>query len=649
MIALLPLFILNIAGLYFSDKFKIESSISYSILLMLSLDIMYFASLINLLLPVTIVLFLVLTLVGILAIVKIYKKQITPQKDLYLTLNNISAVVFAIIFSIQKPLVYYWDEIRLWGPSAKSVKLFNQLYSIDINPTTVDRNYPVGNSILNYFFSFFSKDFADYLLLLSYALMYFAVFSVIARVIYKKTNNHKLAIGSYFLLLLSPFASAFHSVSKNFMNVSYAYGTTMVDFNLAVVFAMVIAFYLWDRNSKWFILPEIFLITIKKNGIFLALLAFCIIVCFELFSFKSEKWNIKKAFSTVLISLIVPIIAYGSWFAHLNFFETEIQPSQYNLKDETPMTRSIDIDIENAPKSVDKSETSLRAIFVPSLRTERYNEILSEMKWYFANNKETIYMKDKFLIVFLLVLGLYSAIKQNKNHRLPIILISLGLTLGCFVYNIIIAYQMQFYNDMMVEYPRYMLSYYFSWIYVIFALFMLSPNIKDNVKQLFLTVCLVFTLGSVAHTGLVHTVISGPDNVFQQQLEIKEKTDAINKVIEKGSRIYLVYPDADGSTYNNYKYHFLPSLVSVDCKNTGIDFSINFREKLDYESGKTYYNIANKETFTNIMSDYFDYIYVVKPDAEFKNDYSRLFSDGLTKGTLYKITDNEVPMQAVTI
>ncbi len=656
MITLIPIFLLNIAGIYFSDKFKIENSICYTVLLITCLDIMYFASLIDMLLPVTICLFLVLTLTGVLAVIKICKKQLKLHKNIYMSLLNYTCIAFAVIFSVQKPLVYYWDEVGLWGPSAKSVKLFNKLYSIGLNPCPNGRDYPVGNSIVNYFFSFFTKDFSDHILLLSYALLYFAIFCVIAQVIYKKTNNHKLAIGSYFFLVLSPFASCFHSVSENFMNISYAYGTTMVDFNLTVVFAVIIALYVWDRNSKLYLLPMIFILTVKRNGIFLALLAFCIISCFELFSFKSEKWNLKKAVGNLFITLIVLLVSYQSWFIHLDFYQTELKQGRYSLKDENPpatqqITNDYNPETETEHKTgpADRNQTSIKAIFIPSLRSERYKEVINEMKWFFLNNSETIYMKDKYLIVFLLALGVYCAAKQNKHYKLPVFLTSIGLTLGCFVYNLVIAYQMQFYTDMMVEYPRYMLSYYFSWIYAIFILFIITPNIKDNIKQLFLTVILVFTLVNITKTGLEYTVINSPDNVFQSQAEIKEKADAVNKVVDKASRIYLVYPDADGYTFNSYKYRLLPSYTSMDTKFTGIDFSINFRDKLDYESGKTYYHVANEQTFTDVMKDYFDYIYIVNPDEEFRDAYSQLFSDGMTKGTLYKITDSEIPMQAVII
>ena len=47
------------------------------------------------------------------------------------------------------------------------------------------------------------------------------------------------------------------------------------------------------------------------------------------------------------------------------------------------------------------------------------------------------------------------------------------------------------------------------------------------------------------------------------------------------------------------------------------------------------------------MAEYFDYVYVVEPDEEFTESYSQLFSDGMAEGALYRVTDQEIPMQRV--
>ena len=94
-----------------------------------------------------------------------------------------------------------------------------------------------------------------------------------------------------------------------------------------------------------------------------------------------------------------------------------------------------------------------------------------------------------------------------------------------------------------------------------------------------------------------------------------------------------------------YGYHLLPAICNQDTKATGIDFTIGFRETLNADSDRQYYNIASPKEFAQLMREYFDYVYVVEPDGEFRESYAQLFSDGMTEGTLYKIINGDIPMQ----
>ena len=58
-----------------------------------------------------------------------------------------------------------------------------------------------------------------------------------SKVIEKKTKNTVLSIGPYFVFLLIPFLQNQHAIDTvGYSSISYAYGTTMVDFNIAVGF-----------------------------------------------------------------------------------------------------------------------------------------------------------------------------------------------------------------------------------------------------------------------------------------------------------------------------------------------------------------------------------------------------------------------------
>lgn len=659
MIALLPVLILMLVSVPLSEKMKKSMAVSYFIVLMASLNILYLASLVDLLRPAAILLYA--AFFGII-VLYLFKRGWTnacaackQHFDWYAKLNAVSSVLFAVIFTMQKPGLYYWDELNIWGPSAKSVKLFHQLYSIGLNPCTNDRNYPAGNALLNYFYSFFSQEFAEHLLLLSYALLYVAAFSMIAWVIYDKTKNHIVGVSSYFVLFLSPFMACYHMPQADYQGLSYAYGTSMVDFNLAVVFAAAIALYFANRNALWHVLPLVYLVTIKKNGIFFLLLAVCVIACFEIFSRQKARHSFKKICIILLASLLLPLLAYQAWFWHLDYYEMPLQEPEFSFED---TEKPVETEQGALAEEQEQTEVTVQAknenptiwsLLIPQLRTERYNEILDEMEWYFKNNHETIFGADKYLIVILLGFGLAAAYFAKKEYRFSVLFTGLGLTAGCFVYNLVIAYQMQFYNDGMVEYPRYMVSYYFGWMFMVLLLFVTSDKICLTAKQILLSVVMLSTVVSIGKMGLDYTVIAGPKNVRISLEYAEQQAAAIKDIVDEDDRIYLVYKDQDGETYIKYRYLLLPNLAGMDTKGTGIDFSINFREGIDYTSDRQYYLVASPEKFTEAMQSYFDYIYVIDADKEFKNSYGQLFSGGIEKGGLYKITDESIPMQAVAL
>ena len=107
--------------------------------------------------------------------------------------------------------------------------------------------------------------------------------------------------------------------------------------------------------------------------------------------------------------------------------------------------------------------------------------------------------------------------------------------------------------------------------------------------------------------------------------------------------------DQDTWSYFLYKQRLLPALADVDTLNSGLDFTVSFRDHIDPDSERTYYNVADLTTFTEVMRTYFDYVLIVDPDPEFVQTYSSLFAGGVRGGVLYKITGEDIPLQEVDV
>ena len=642
---LLPVLFLDGCGMILKSRFHTDSAESYLIALMGIAAVVYIGGIFNLLWPVTAGLFIGILILLIAAVKKGLSKGLpfsAAQKlkeyfDPFVLLNHLSCLVFAVIFSVSDPLFYYWDEIAFWGTSAKFTKLMDHLYSIW--PTTLHNHLPPANALLNYFFNFFSADFQPYVLLLSYAFLFFAVFSAAAELAYRKSGSLPFAAAIYIFLLLSPFMSVTHEEGINYETLRYAYGSAMVDFNIAVVFLAVIVLYLRSPAKKWYLLPCVFLVNMKNTGVFFALLAMCVIACFTLFDAPAKK-RISETAKTGAVMLIVIALSYGSWVVHLNAFEQK--PAQpVVLQDPAYLQQQAE-----TVRGDDAFNENMLSILVPSRRSENYNAVLAAMREEFLLDKTNLFLPDRYFVALLITAGVLVSLLFSKEKRFRALCVSSGIAIGCYVYGVAISYFISYYRDGMIEYPRYMSSYYFLWIYMLLLLAVSNEKGRRAKQAVFCAVSLI-ALFLIGKTGLDYTVINAPDNPYLQYMESEQKTEQARSILEKDDRVYLVLPDQDTWGYMIYGYHLLPAVCAGDTKGTGIDFSIGFREELDAGSDRQYYNIASPEKFAQLLTEYFDYVYVVEPDGEFRESYAQLFSDGMTEGTLYKITDGDIPMQVV--
>lgn len=641
------LVIINIGAVFFKKRTDADSSFSYFMVMCIGLMLLYAGGMINMLRPAAFMFFVSIVLLalsftmksGVRGLVEAVKGYI----DFPIVLNNSFSIFMVLIYFIQKPYFYYWDEYSFWGPSAKFVKYFHRLYSIECISMNGMNGLPCGNSLLNYLFTFFTKDFKDWHLLAAYAMFYIATFAMVSSFVKKKTGSFPLTVITFITLFLSPFMSTFHSASADYGSLLYAYGTSMVDFNIAVVFLGTVASYLAAPDKKWYLLPLMFLTTIKNTSIFFSLLAVAVICCFVIFDREECEFSFAKVIKTLIVTVAAPIVVYAVWNVHLNWYTPTIIESEFILKDPNPprIEQTVGVDTEKA----DNSGATIVSIVMPSKRTDRYNQVLEKMAEMFSSESITLFGKDKFMVLGLILLGIITTVMADRKSRLAVGLVNMGLAVGCYVYAITVSYFISFFADEMVEYPRYLTSYYFSWMLVT-ALLLIIHCKKEWIACAVFTIATSITVIFIACTGVSRTVFSAPDNAYSTHIYIEEKMEEIEKVVKKGDRVYLIYPDQDALTYLHYNYHFLPAILG-DTKNTGIDFSISFREKIDWNSDRTYYHVASPQIYKKVIQSYFDYVYVVQPDWQVVDSYGTLFSDGMTAGTLYKVTGKDVPMQEV--
>ncbi len=651
--SIIPVLLLNITALLLSHKNKKDSAVNLLTLLMGGLCVIYLSALVNLLFWGTVLVYCALAGYGIYVACRMGFKNLPGAlrsgMTVSLALFDLSYVVFALLYLLKKPLVYYWDELRIWAPSAKYVFYYNKLYSIGTNALTCDQNYPAGNALLTYFTQFFAGEFQDYFILLAYAVLLCAVFAAAAALVQKKTGSKPVAVGTFLLLLILPFTFIYHSAAVNYSQISHAYATTMVDYNIAVVFLAVIVLYLYSQGQLAYLLPMAFLVTVKKNGIFFSLIALCILACFAVFAPRQTRKKLPVLLRNAVCAAAVLAVCYGGWQWHVNRFTVPVVGNSYGLSyDHTdPAEPEQTVGEEPDPRFIPVSEATPLAIVIPRLRSARYQQILAEIGYNYKTNRETVFGRDVFLILGLAVLGVLSVIFSKKEDKLPLFLIVLGMTVGCYLYGLVIGYQMQFYHDLMVEYPRYMVNYYAAWVMLQIVLFMVFPSKKLALKTAFITVTVLFTVKNSVLWNPAMTVFDKGQNTYAAEQQLRAEFSQVKSQLSFGDRVCLVSPYQDTQLWYSFRYELLPYLCGCDTLGTDIDFSVGFCTPKQYNSEKPNMYFADKETYRQIMTEYFDYIYIYQPEEEFVASYADLFSDGIAEGGLYQVTQGDVPMRRV--
>lgn len=640
---LIPIVFLNAAALLLKTKFNMDSAESYLVALMGAISLLYIGGICNLLFPTAAAMFIGIAVWLIAVAIKARSQKVPFAAAMKLReyatpvvlLNNVFCVVFAVIFSISKPLFYYWDDIAFWGSSAKAVKLLNRLYSVW--PTAVHNHLPPSNALLGYFFDFFAADFQPYALLLSYAFLFFAAFSLVAELAYRKSGSLPFAVVTYVMLVLSPFMSVAHRETADYTSLLYAYGTAMIDFNVAVVFLAIAALYISNPKKGWYLLPVVFIVNMKNTGVFFALLAMCVVLCFTLFD-TPAKGRILAVAKNGAVILLVIALSYSSWYVHLDLSEPRA--------DEAVILQDLDYlrQREEIVKVDEVIGPNVLSILVPSLRSESYKTVMATMRDDFLTEKSNIFMPDRYFAAVLVAAGVLLTIFAGGSQHLKIFCLTSGIAAGCYVYCAAISYFISYYRDGMIEYPRYMSSYFFLWMYLIVLLVVTGENGISGKQAAFCAVSLA-AIVLIAKTGLDYTAFNAPDNPYLEYMESEQYVQQAKACLKANDRVYVVLRDQDTWGYIKYGYHLMPAICNQDTKGSGIDFTISFRESLDPNSDRQYYNVASPEEYAQLMLEYFDYVYVIEPDEEFRESYSQLFSDGMTQGTLYKITELDIPMQ----
>ncbi len=666
MIYYLPIILLSFAGYFLHRKFKVSPVACVFLLLCTGVSFVWFLGGFNLLFEATVFFYSLCIILGLTQVILDIKKRnftaIVNFFNVALVLFLISSFIILAIYAWQKPHYYYWDEYSFWGTAAKQVHSTHFLPFLQNFGLNIYSTLPTSSAVLSFLISVFNPQYNNYAHYYSYIVVILLTFALLCEFVANKLNSHIVAISVFLLCFVCGFFQTNHLSSPDFSSQSYAYATSLVDFLMVIYAVSCVFLYFLLKGSllKYaYILPALPLCLVKDVGIIFALLAMCVIACFQLFIPKPKGLKFLLRFVPLIFSVIILAgvysyyrdisfdILYGSTSKNITVTPATLQHnnSTININQNTETEVEAEIIIEQEPRP-----SLLQSIFSPSMRTQQQKEILNDMALQFTNTKTVFFIYDSVLVSILIIICILCIIFIDKKYKPPLIMALTGIVLGAILYIFVISYFMTTFADGMVEYPRYMSSYYWICIYLTIAL--VAKVLINKNKTYIITLFSALLTACIFIIGTNSTFIASPQNHYKQALEVKEEISPYNYLLNTSPKLLLVTDRYNDYTYMLDRFYLLPAYVNADYNFTGFDFSKSFSEpQYLTPENENYYIFATDEEFLQIAYENFDYIYISYLEEEFVKSYSEHFKPALEKDTMYEVIkgDNvyfeEVPIE----
>ncbi len=617
---------INFLAVFFHDKFKVRPAAALLCSLFFGLALLSLSAMLAQqgLFIATVAYFVIATVLFVFTVIK--SKEWSSYLSTTVKLVNFATLIFFLIYHLQQPMFYYWDEYSFWGTAAMVTKELDALYTYTPYILTHLNGIPPITSVLSYLMQFFAFDFYDHSVYFAYAFLAISVFGAVTELIEEKTKQHFLTPVIFLLFLLSVFLQTYHLPSADYDSLSYGYGTAMADFNIAIIAIGVLAIYFGNTKSYFFATGLIPMILIKDVGVIFAVLIICVVFVFSFLS--REKKFVTNLVGFALCIALVPSI-YFAWDRHVNTIYAE-NSLQLTITDEIVERQDLEyynLPIEEGSGSEEEHESS------PTV-TENMRNILREMLNQFRASSMIGFVNDYIMLVIMVLLGVVSIVFAKKSHRPALLLANIGFLAGMVLYALALSFFITGFSDDMVEYPRYLMPYFFIYLYFNFiaCLIVVTPRFRKGVS-ISVVALVILLCANLLYIGTDYTFISSPENAYA---DAKVEKAAIER-----------YGSLDGNTllisnrFNDYHYltnqkFFFPNIVNYNRYFNWLDYSMGFSdaEHITDETSE-YFIVATIDEFLAIYHQNFDYIYVSHPQTEFVESYGELFVEKPIANTLY--------------
>lgn len=602
---------------------------------------------------------------------------------------------FALIayFAYRQPVFTDWDDFSLWGTAAKMTSYSNKLYVELEFGWPWNATQKPGFIVLSYFFNFFGG-FAPWRTFAAYDLFMFSAFAAaVGSVRFKKWY---VATPIFLTLAILPFIN----IATRMIYLTTPYLNAYADIPMGIAMGGIFAFYFHTRETKntkaLFLLPfAACAVTLcKDTGMPLALLAVAVIAMDMFICEKNSDFVVLKPLKglwTKIIILIISIVGVGISFAGWNKYLAKFGAASANLGGESYMSAS-QLIINGVLMLFGLTPLESGLTF-----TDKFAAVQNNMVQSF------LYKRITFLGTGLMVFGLIFIVLliswfATTNNTLKKRIACYGVfgTLSFIPYYCFIGftYVFIFKGDQgtgLIDYNRYMGSYYVALLVGAFALFALSaagecrkltlkqsiimctlgmitpcvatllqmiadqrrvPAMQDFIILISLFAILGFSAlygmfkNSLQLTSLLAlaimlfvfeqkvpyfvSVIGYPEVVYDDYRLMENSADQVTKHT-KDKRVFFIDTSDTGQNWFAFSYYFYPSILDYSWGGGSIsDNSVVAHNP----KGK---NITIGQFASYLYTSDCEYLYIYNVSDEFKQSYQTLFESEILPRTLYKI------------